>query len=184
LNVQRENKAAPERNPTGRKEEPFVKVTGLFRDDVVTRVVRATRLAMFVVGVFAVACSQQPFTLDASEPFTYSAVVDPPFERVAVVVTISDRSGDDLPVNPADFVARDHNNRIYPANPAAAVTDAHAVRIAHGVQNIAPLPVVTLRQSDVLSGFVVFDVPAGVRPVDLIWRQSDTDTVVHLLLAR
>jgi hypothetical protein len=52
------------------------------------------------------------------------------------------------------------------------------------VQNISPLPVVTLRQSDVLSGFVVFDVPAGVRPVDLIWRQSDTDTVVHLPLAR
>jgi hypothetical protein len=37
-----------------------------------------------------------------------------------------------------------------------------------------------LRQDDVLTGFVVFDVPAAVRPVELIWRQSDTDTTVAL----
>jgi len=43
-----------------------------------------------------------------------------------------------------------------------------------------PLPAATLRQNDVLSGFVVFDVPTGVRPVDLVWRQTDGDSVVGL----
>ena len=43
-----------------------------------------------------------------------------------------------------------------------------------------PLPTVTLRGNDTISGFVVFDVPAGVWPVELVWRQSDTDTVANL----
>jgi hypothetical protein len=140
----------------------------------------AIRLAVLLVGALVVSCSQVPFTLDAAGPFAYSAEVDAPFQRVAVLVTITDRSGDDLAVNPGDFVARDVDHRVYPANPTAAMTDAHAVRVAHGVQNIAPLPIVTLRHDDALSGFVVFDVPAGVRPVELIWRQSDTDYVVPL----
>src|SRR6476661_5823027 len=113
-------------------------------------VARVMRLVVVLLVVTATACTQQPFTLDATGPFTYSAIVDPPFERVAILVTIADRSGDDLAVNPADFVARDPNKRIYPANPTAAVTDARAVRIARGLQNISPLPVITLRQSDVL----------------------------------
>jgi hypothetical protein len=142
------------------------------------------RLALLLVGLIVVGCSQPPLTLDAAGPFTYSAVVDPPFERIAVLVTITDQSGDDLAVNPADFLTRDVNNHVYPANPSAALTDAHAVRVAHGAQGIAPLPVITLRQNDVLTGFVVFDVPTGVRPVDLVWRQSDTDYVVHLSAAR
>jgi hypothetical protein len=141
-----------------------------------------------VVALVAVACSQAPFLLDASGPWAYSAVVDPPFERVAILVTITDRSGDDLTVNPADFVARDGDHRIYPANPTEAVADVHAVRLSYqmqrGLQNVSPLPTVTLRHDDSLSGFVVFDVPAGVRPVELIWRQSDTDSVVTLSSTR
>ena len=43
-----------------------------------------------------------------------------------------------------------------------------------------PLPTITLRGDDTISGFVVFDVPAGKQPVELIWRQSDTDTVALL----
>lgn len=158
----------------------IVPVIGFWFGRVRSRGGWATALVALLAGFAAIACSQQPFTLVASRPFTYSADVDPPFERIAILVTISDQSGDDLAVNPADFVARDAGDRIYPADPTAAVTDAHAVRIAHGIQSISPLPVITLRQSDILSGFVVFDVPAGVRPVELIWRQSDTDYVVHL----
>jgi hypothetical protein len=139
-----------------------------------------TRLAILLLGLTLAACSQTPFLFDASAPFGYSADVDPPFQRVAVMVTITSRSTDDLAVNPGDFVARDANNRIYPANPTAAVSDAHAVRLANGVQSIAPLPVATLRDTDVISGFVVFDVPTGVKLTELIWRQSDQDYVVRL----
>ncbi len=136
------------------------------------------------VALAVVACSSMQFTMSASRPWTYSADVDAPFERVAILVTITNRTGDDLPVNPADFVARDANHRIYPSNPAAAIADASAVRLSsatqRGEQSIAPLPTVTLRQDDVLTGFVVFDVPAGAKLVDLIWRQSDSDFVVHI----
>jgi hypothetical protein len=136
------------------------------------------------IALIVITCSKTPFTLAASGPWAYSAVVDPPFERVAILVTITNQTGDDLAVNPADFVARDADHRIYPANPTATISDAQAVRLAyvmrHGTQGIAPLPTVTLRQDDALSGFVVFDVPAGLRPVELIWRQSDTDSIVNL----
>jgi hypothetical protein len=153
-----------------------------------TRGLRPTVLLASVVLIASVACSSAPFTLTASGPWAYSAAVDPPFERVAILVTITNRSGDDLAVNPGDFMARDADHRIYPANPTAALSDAHAVRLAYVMQNgkqaVAPLPTVTLRQDDALSGFVVFDVPEGVRPVELIWRQSDTDSVVNLASAR
>ncbi len=148
--------------------------------DLPLRASRIILLAFLLVGVAVVSCTQQPFTLDATGPFAYPAPVDPPFERVAVLVTIVSRSTDDLVVSPADFVARDNSHNVYPANPTAAVTDAHAVRLAHGVQNVSPLAAVTLRQNDVVSGFVVFDVPFGVRPVELIWRQTDSDYVVSL----
>jgi hypothetical protein len=147
------------------------------------RTARAVLLGL-LVAFLVVACSKTPFTLAASGPWTYSTAVDPPFERIAVLVTITNQAGDDLNVNPADFVARDAGHRIYPANPAAATSDAQAVRFAYatrrGTQGIAPLPTVTLRQDDELSGFVVFDVPTGVRPVELVWRQSDTDSIVSL----
>jgi hypothetical protein len=162
-------------------------IAGEFRSGL-ARVARRLRLAILLVGVVAIACSQQPFSLTGSGPWAYAATVDPPFERVAVLVTITNRSGDDLAVNPADFLARDGDHRVYPANPAAAVSDAHAVRLAygmqHGAQGIAPLPTVTLRQNDALTGFLVFDLPDGARPVELVWRQSDTDSVVPLTTAR
>ena len=137
-------------------------------------------MALLLISAAVVSCSTVPFTLDATGPFVYSAPVDPPFERVAVTVTIVSKSTDDLTVSPADFVARDNRHNVYPANPTAAVADAHAVRLAHGIQNISPLSAVTLRQNDVVSGFVVFDVPFAVRPVELIWRQTDSDTVIPL----
>jgi hypothetical protein len=149
---------------------------------------RAAGMAVLLAGLAALACSAPPFTWSAAGPFAYPSDVPPPFERVAILVTITNRSGDDLDVNPADFVARDAAHRIYPSDPTAAAGDAQAVRVAYAtrrdVQAIAPLPMVTLRQDDVLSGFVVFDVPAGVRPVELVWRQSDTDYVVPLAAAR
>jgi hypothetical protein len=147
---------------------------------------RPARWALFLVLLLtgAAGCGGDPFTLSAAGPWTYTTASDAPFERVAVLVTITNRSGDDLAVNPADFLVRDGSHRVYPADPTAAAADARAVQLAygarHGVQGIAPLPVVTLRQDDVLTGFVVFTVPTGARLVELIWRQTDSDTVVPL----
>jgi hypothetical protein len=137
-----------------------------------------------VAALLFASCSGPPFTLTTDGPWSYRADVDPAVERVAVLVTITNLSGDDLAVNPADFQARDADRRLYPASPKGMETDAHAVRRAYanlgGSQSILPLPTVTLRQDDVLTGFVVFDVPFGVRPSELIWRQVDYDTLVPL----
>jgi hypothetical protein len=143
---------------------------------------------VLLAAILVVACSDEPpFTLQASGPYVYSAgypaAVNLPAERVAILVTITNRSGDDLSVSPADFVARDADHRIYPANPTETAADTQAVRLAvraQGMGDATPLPAATLRQNDVLSGFVVFDVPTGVRPVDLVWRQTDGDSVVGL----
>lgn len=125
-----------------------------------------------------------PFTFTASAPWGYSLTANPPFASMAVQVTITNLTTDDLVVNPADFVARDASHHIYPANPTEAVANAQDVQMAsasrRGNQSVAPLPSVTLRQNDVLNGFVVFDVPRGTQLVDLIWRQSDTDYTVQL----
>ena len=128
----------------------------------------------------AAACGGEPFTLAASGPFTYPATVNPSLERVAILVTIVSRSGDDLQINPADFAARDTDRRLYIANAAATAADVGLINRTTELRGSLPLPVVTLRHDDVLTGFVVFDVPAGVRPVELIWRQTDGDFAVKL----
>ena len=149
---------------------------------------RAGRVAYLLVALVSLcgaACtSSTPFTLAASGPFADPAVVHPSLERVAILVTITNRSGDDLNVNPGDFVARDADHRIYAANPTATVADAGLVSGQSARRGTLPLPTVTLRGNDIISGFVVFDVPSGVQPVELIWRQSDTDTVANLSSTR
>lgn len=126
------------------------------------------------------ACTGDPFALEAAGPFRYQAVIGPAFDRVAILVTVSNRSGDDLQVNPADFVARDAQRGVYASNPAATITDARLAVAAPGLSGTLPLPTITLRTEEVLTGFVVFDVPSGVSPVELVWRRSDADTVVAL----
>lgn len=133
------------------------------------------------------ACGTPPLVVNASVPFAYPSSVGPSLERVAVLVTITNNSQDDLAVDPAEFTARDASNRIYPANASATTADGSSVRVAAGqlgMAGVLSLPVITLRQNDVLRGFVVFDVPQGVRPVALIFRQPDSDTVVSLPAAR
>jgi hypothetical protein len=139
-------------------------------------------MAMAVMLV-AGACNKAPYTIDAVGPFSDAAVVAPSLERVAILVTIANQSGGDLQINPADFVARDAQHHIYPANAAATVADAHLVSRPPKMRGGLPLPTITLRSDDVLTGFVVFDVPAGVSPVELIWRQSDTDSIATLSAA-
>lgn len=135
------------------------------------------------------ACSTAPFTISASGPFPYPANyayptnVDSTVERVAVVVTITNQSGDDLQVNPADFVVRDGQRRIYPSNPVATSASSSLANRPPALRGILPMSTVTLRSNDVLSGYVLFDLPTGTRPVELIWRQSDTDSVVALSAA-
>ena len=128
------------------------------------------------------ACSAQTSPLTAaSGPLNYPSGVNPPIERLAIFVTITNHGTDDLVINPADFVARDADHHIYPSDPTATVNDANLVRLSAGPSlDVLPIPAVTLRQADVLSGFIVFDVPQGVRPVELVWRQSDTDQVAQL----
>ena len=143
-------------------------------------ILRAALVA--AVLVLAVSCGSEPFTLAAAGPFPYPApaTVNPSLERVAIIVTITSRAGDDLQINPADFAARDTDRRLYTANAAATAADVGPVNRAPELRGSLPLPVVTLRHDDVLTGFVVFDVPAGVRPVELIWRQTDGDYTVKL----
>jgi len=130
----------------------------------------------------AAACGDAPFSVTAAGPFSYPApaTLNPSLERVAIVITIASHSGDDLQINPADFAARDAGHRLYAANVAATAADASLVLRSPELRGTLPLPVVTLRRDDVLTGFVVFDVPAGVRLVELIWRQVDSDYTVRL----
>ncbi len=133
------------------------------------------------MAVVLAACTESVSPLSASGPVSYPSAVTPPLERVAILVTVSNHGADDLQINPADFLARDADHHIYPANPSATTADGTLVRLATGPRlETLPLPTVTLRQSEVLSGFIVFDVPQGVRPVEQVWRQSDTDQVAQL----
>jgi hypothetical protein len=139
-------------------------------------------LAALALVVATTACGTQASALTAaSGPLNYPSGVTPPLERVAIFVTITNHGTDDLAINPADFVARDADHRIYPSNPMATVADGNLVRLTSGPgPDVLPLPTVTLRQSDVLSGFIVFDVPQGVKPTELVWRQTDSDQVAPL----
>ena len=138
-------------------------------------------LAILVIGLASVACSKPLSPLSASGPFMYPSGISPPLERVAILVTVTNQGTDDMQVNPADFLARDAARHVYPADATATSTDGNLVRLTTGPRlETLPLPTVTLRQAEVLSGFIVFDVPQGVRPVELIWRQSDTDQIAQL----
>jgi hypothetical protein len=139
-------------------------------------------LAALGAVLVATACSAQASALtSASGPLNYPSGVNPPIERIAIFVTITNHGTDDLQINPADFVARDVDHRVYASDPAATVADGNLVRLTSGPgPDVLPLPTVTLRQADVLSGFIVFDVPQGVKPVELVWRQSDNDQVAQL----
>lgn len=139
-------------------------------------------LLVAVAIVITTACTAQPSPLTAAAgPLSYPSGVTPPIERVAIFVTITNFGTDDLVINPADFVARDADHRVWASDPAATVSDGNLVRLTAGPGlDVLPIPTVTLRQSDVLSGFVVFDVPQGVRPVEIVWRQTDTDQILPL----
>jgi len=139
-------------------------------------------LAVLAIGFAAVGCSKQSTSpLAAAGPFSYPSTATAPLERVAILVTVTNQGTDDMQINPADFLARDADHHIYPANATATGADGNLVRLTTGPRLEAlPLPTVTLRQSEILSGFIVFDVPQGVRPVELVWRQSDADQVAQL----
>jgi hypothetical protein len=141
---------------------------------------RTTQVALLAALVLTACTTGSPFALQANGPFLYPASTGPAFDRVAIMVSVANRTGDDLEVNAADFLARDAQHRVYPANPTATVADARQVGQAPSLRGILPLPTITLRSQDVLTGFVVFDVPAGATPTELIWRQVDGDTVVAL----
>ena len=143
---------------------------------------KAFSLALLVSCIALVGCNRQTSSpLSATGPVAYPSSATPPLERVAILVTITNHGTDDMQINLADFMARDADHRIYAADPTATTADGSLVRLATGPRlESLPLPTVTLRQSDVLAGYVVFDVPQGVRPVELVWRQADTDQVAQL----
>jgi hypothetical protein len=129
-------------------------------------------------------CGGTPFTLAATGPFVYANGSGGSLDRLAILATITNLAGDDLVVSPADFVVRDGAGRIYPANPTATVADARRLSVAPGTQGTLPLPAITLRTHDTLTGFVVFDVPHGTLPAELIWRQIDSDAVAPITAPR
>src|SRR5437867_9970528 len=107
------------------------------------RVVRV--LSTLAVLALAGCTTGRPFVLEAAGPFLYPAVVGPAFDRVAILVSVANHSGDDLQVNPADFLARDRERRVYAANPTATVSDARVAGQSPGLRGVPPLPTVTLR---------------------------------------
>jgi HlyD family secretion protein len=130
-----------------------------------------------------VALPQSVGGLSAEAPLAYPAPTEPTLERIAIVVSITNETADDLVVTPTDLLARDAERHVYTSDPQAGVTDARVIRATAafaGMKGVQPLPTVTLRQNDVLVGYVVYDVPTGVRPTQLIWRQTDSDRVVDL----
>jgi uncharacterized protein DUF4352 len=140
-------------------------------------------IAILLAAAFASSCASETFSLAANAAFSYQATVDSTIDRIAVLMTVTNKSEDDLQVNPADFTLRAPDRHIYPSNPVATAADANAVRrtaASRGLSGLQPMPVVILRKNDVLTAFVVFDVPAGVRPSQLVYRQSDTDRVVDI----
>jgi hypothetical protein len=141
---------------------------------------RALSVASAAVLLLAGCAGGSSHALEAAGPFPYPAGVGPAFDRVAILVTVGNRSGDDLQVNPTDFLARDAQRRVFASNPAATVADARLAGQSASLRGILPLPTITLRSNEVVTGFVVFDVPAGASLVELVWRQSDVDTVVAL----
>jgi hypothetical protein len=147
--------------------------------------VRTNRTLLALAGAVLLvltACGTQASPLTAaSGPLNYPSGVTPPIQRVAIFVTITNHGTDDLLINPADFVARDADHRVWASDPAATVSDGNLVRLTAGPGlDVLPLPTMTLRQADVLSGYIVFDVPQGVSPVELVWRETDSDQVVQL----
>ena len=143
------------------------------------------RLATLALGALLLATcnASEPTVLSAATPFVYQAPVDASLERLAVVITIANHSEDDLQVDPATFALRDRDGRLYTPNVPAAAADARLVRLTGGLlgfEGLLPLPLLTLRKNDSLTGFIVFDVPVHVRPNELVFRQTDADKVVPL----
>jgi len=143
-----------------------------------------------LAGLVVMGCSSTPYSLAASGPYLYPQNWAYPtdsnssLDRIAILITVRNISGDDLAVNPTDFLVRDSQHRVYAADPTATTSpDSLTTRPAE-IRDSLPLPTLTLRGNDVVSGYVVFDVPAGVRPVELVWRQSDSDTVATLSATR
>ncbi|MDE3192792.1 MAG: biotin/lipoyl-binding protein [Chloroflexota bacterium] len=147
--------------------------------DTLTEVSSGVREGDLVVVPEPGATVSSGIEVTALGPFAYAAPIDPAIGRVAIVVRVTNTSEDDLTVSPSDFVARDADHRVYAANAQAGVADARLVRAAVPQASL-PLVGMTLRKNDVLAGFVVFDVPAGVRPTQLVYRQTDADHVVDL----
>ena len=141
-------------------------------------------VALGLIGAIVIngACSKTTASpLAATGPVAYPSGATPPLERVAILVTVTNHGTDDMQINPADFLARDAEHHVYPADPTATTADGNLVRLATGPRlETLPMATLTLRQSEMLSGFIVFDVPQGVRPVELVWRQSDSDQVAPL----
>src|SRR5215831_20025515 len=94
---------------------------------------RLLALTTVLAALLLSACSAQlsPLTA-ASGPLNYPSGVTPPLERVAIFVTITNNGTDDLVINPADFVARDADHRVYPSDPAATLADGNLVRLTSG----------------------------------------------------
>ena len=124
---------------------------------------RVSLLVGALCGLLVVACTgQPPFTLAASGPTVYSAAGQScPGARGRAGHHQEPRRR-----RPADQSGRLRDarcaHRIYPANPTATAADARLVEVPPTMRGALPLPTVTLRNDDLLSGYVVFDVPAGV----------------------
>ncbi len=130
-------------------------------------------LGMLVLA--AVACESQSVVLNAQGPISYPAPVDASLRRFIVGATVENRGSGQLVVSPASFQARDAGGRVFRADANAAAADAQQIRLVASRAGIGlgPLPTVSLQGGDRVSGLVVFEVPAGTRLTQLVFRADD-----------
>jgi uncharacterized protein DUF4352 len=133
--------------------------------------------------VLATACGGESVGMSATAPFSYPALIDGSLRRYAVPVTVVNHGDGSLLVSPTEFQARDRDRHVYRADPVATAGDAALVRRVAGplgMSGLTALPTVNLQKNDVVSGFVVFEVPFGVQLSQLVFREGDNDHVTEL----
>lgn len=132
-------------------------------------------LAPLAALAVLVACESQSVVFSARGPLAYPAPVDASLRRFIVSVTVENRGSSQLVVSASSFQARDLGGRVFRSDAQATVSDAQTIRLIASRAGIGqgPLPTVTLQEGDSVGGLIVFEVPAGTRLTQVVFRSDD-----------